>query len=238
MAIPGEHGFGSEATAGACVIEPNGNPPGLEPGRIAIFTASAIGYVDNPEALYARALGWGLHRRGHRVRMLEERRNSMLRRTLEVVGAAASRAAYENFPGILIHAFEPRTGAALMEWIARELSLVDLAIVVDGVGTEIARWIANLDHERLVRAYATYRPDDLTAERAVELELERYDAVFASSAPVAPVEWTFLPRAIAPQDLEGVAAAYLPPDAADLTTAVDEAVRTLETMLAPGGVLS
>lgn len=196
---------------------------------MAIFSASAVGYVDNPEALYARAIAWGLHQRGHYVRMLEERRNPVMRKTLETIGAAASRTVYEQFPGILIHGFEPRSGAALMEWLARELSLADLAIAVDGVPTEVARWIANLDHRKLQRVYVTYRPDELTADRAAEVELDRYDGVFASGSPAADVSWTPIQPSIAPQDLDSLDPRYLPADAGQITATPEDVARVLET---------
>jgi hypothetical protein len=198
---------------------------------VAIFSASAIGYVDNPEALYARAMAWGLHQRGHTVRMLEERRNPALRRTLESVGAGASRQAFESFPGILIHSFEPRRGPQLMEWVARELSLVDLAIAIDGLPVELTRWIANLDHARLARAFVTYRPDELTDERAVELELDRFDLVLASGSPQARLPWHALPQSIAPQDLEAIPHDYLPVPELPSRVAPEKLARELERLL-------
>ena len=192
-----------------------------------------MGYVGNPEALYARALAWGLHQRGHHVRMLEERRNPTLRRTLETVGSAASRLTYERFPGILIHAFERRSGAPLMEWLARELSLVDLAIAVDGVPVEVARWIANLDHRALRRVYVTYRPDELTLARVAEVELERYDGVFASGQPAAAIEWSAIRKAIAPQDQTSVPPEFLPDDTSEDLVSTDEVAQTLERFMLP-----
>ncbi len=189
-----------------------------------------MGYVDNPEALYARAIAWGLHERGHYVRMIEERRNATLRRTLEAVGSGAYRAVHDNFPGVLVHAFEPRSGAALMEWLARELSLVDIAIAVDGLPSDVARWIANLDHRALQRIFVSYRPDDLTSERATEFELERYDGVFASSSPKASIAWSPIQRALAPQDLATIPAQYLPLEPGEAATP-DEVARTIEAAM-------
>lgn len=166
--------------------------------------------MHNPEALYARAIAWGFHQQGRHVRMLEERRNAALRRTLESVGGAASRHAFEAFPGILMHSFEPRSGASLMEWVARELSLVDLAIAIDGAGEELTRWIANLDHSTLTRIFVTYRPNELSKERVGQLELARFDAVFAPSEPAARIEWRPVGRSIAQQDLRSVPHHYLP----------------------------
>lgn len=116
-----------------------------------------------------------------------------------------------------------------MEWLARELSLVDLAIAIDGLPTEVARWIANLDHPELQRVFLTYRPDELTPERAEEIELERYDGVFASGSPVADIEWTPIGRAIAPQDLESVAPEYLPRSYRDEFVTPDEVARVIES---------
>jgi len=166
--------------------------------------------------------------------MLEERRNATLRRTLETVGGAASRIVYEHFPGVLVHAFEPRSGAPLMEWLARELSLVDLAIAIDGLPTEVARWIANLDHRDLRRVFVTFRPDELTPGRAIESELERYDAVFASGQPGAELLWTPIRKTIVQQDLDLVAPAHLPVAPADGWATADESARLLEAVMIPG----
>jgi len=163
--------------------------------------------------------------------MLEERRNPVLRKTLEVAGSAASRAVYDNFPGILVHGFEPRRGAPLMEWLARELSLVDLAIAIDGLPTEVARWIANLDHRSLRRVYVTYRPERLTEERAAEIELERYDATFATSAPEASRPWIQIHKSIAEQDIQALPHQYVPlADSPDLVPP-EEVARLLESFM-------
>ena len=163
--------------------------------------------------------------------MLEERRNPSLRRTLEEVGSGASRHVYEAFSGVLFHSYEPKTGATLMEWLARELSLVDLAIAVDGLPLEVARWIANLAHPDMRRAYVTYRPEDLSAERAGELEIERYDAILASGEPAADLVWIPVRKSIAPQDRAAISATYLPPPDQDEEAAPDDIARTIESLL-------
>ncbi len=195
-----------------------------------IFSQSAIGYVGNQEALFARGLAWGLHQRGHIVRMLEERRNPALQRTLRAVGASASRQAFDDFPGIHIHSFEPRSGAALMEWIARELSQVDLAIVVDGLPNEVTRWVANLDHRLIVRVFVTFRPNDLNDERAQNLELPRYDLIFSSSQPEASIEWQAIQPTVAPPDFAAVPPQFLPDE--DVSSIADpiEVAREIERM--------
>ena len=175
----------------------------------------------------------GFSELGYAVRMLEERRNATLKRTLETVGSNASRHVYSSFPEILIHSFEPRTGALLMEWLARELSVSDYAIVVNGVPVELARWVANLDHKSLGRAYVTYRPEEMTDDRRSELELDLYDGIFATSAPPASIDWRRIERAIASRDLEHIDPAFLPPmkvgdTQADPATVAQEILRKLE----------
>jgi len=164
--------------------------------------------------------------------MLEERRNPTLRKTLEVVGSEAHRAAHEGFHGILIHAFEKRTGASLMEWLARELSLVDLAIAVDGLPIEVGRWIANLDHRALQRVFISYRPERLTQAQISEMELDRYDQIFASSRPAADVSWQPIHKAIAPQDMQAVPPEYLPDDFDADAGTPEEAAKLLEAFVA------
>ncbi|MFW6074552.1 MAG: hypothetical protein ACOC9Y_03090, partial [Chloroflexota bacterium] len=93
--------------------------------RITFFPASAIGHVGYPEAILIRGLAHGLLEQGHDVRLVEERRNPVLTRSLEHEGSAVSRHVFDAHPTLAIHTFTPRTGAPLMEWISRELSLVD-----------------------------------------------------------------------------------------------------------------
>ena len=204
----------------------------IPPKRIGIFTHSAVGYVENPEALYSRAIAWGLHERGHQVRMLEERRNPSLRKTLEVVGSGASRHVYEAFSGVLIHSYEPKRGAPLMEWLARELSLVDLAIAIDGLSVETARWIANLSHPDTRRAFLTYRPGELTPARAAEIEIERYDAVLASSAPAVNIAWLPIKKSIAPQDRSAIPPEHMPALIAGEEAEPGAVARSIESLLA------
>lgn len=163
--------------------------------------------------------------------MLEERRNPALRRTLETVGAAASRQVFENFRDIMIHSFEPRTGPALMEWVIRELSSSDLVIAIDGMPVELTRWIANLDHAVLTRAFVTYRPETLTVERAAELEVERFDVVLASGPPAVELDWEQITPVLAPQDRAAIPSAHLPPGVPDSQESLDEVANRFERLV-------
>lgn len=118
-----------------------------------------------------------------------------------------------------------------MEWLARELSLVDLAIVVDGAPVDVVRWIANLDHQELSRVFLTYQPETLTDHRATELEISRYDAVYSTSTPQAAIDWLPIGFSIAPQDSRSIPAEYLPVLQPDRVMSPDEAARSLESAL-------
>ncbi len=168
--------------------------------HITFLPGSVVGYVGYPEALFVRGLATGLVERGHRIRILEERQNEFLKRTLLDAGAEPSRHFHQQFPNLMYHTFEPRSGAPLLEWVLGELSMVDVAVAVDGIGNELCRWIANLTETRLIRAYMTFNPDELTSEKAGSLELEKYDLILAPSRPAAQLPWSEIPPALASQD--------------------------------------
>lgn len=138
--------------------------------------------------------------RGNSVRIVEQRRNHALARTLRQTGSGASRHFYEQFRDIQLVTYEPRSGAHLLEWVTRELALIDVAVAVGDIDDELCRWIANVTRERLTRVYLTWEPEELTAERVEQLELGLFDLILAPSAPSAPVAWLEVPRVVAPAD--------------------------------------
>jgi hypothetical protein len=168
--------------------------------RITFLPGSVVGYVSYPEALFTRGLADGLVERGHDVRIVEERQNDILKRTLIEVGAEPSRHFHQQYPKLRYHTFEPRTGAPLLEWVIGELSLVDVAVAVEGIGNELCRWIANLTSTELIRAYMTFRPEALTDEVATSLELEKYDVILSPSRPAAQLPWSAIPPVLAGKD--------------------------------------
>ena len=117
--------------------------------------------------------------RGNEVRIVEERQNAAFARTLRAVGAVASRHFYDEFRTIQHHTYEPRSGASLLEWVTRELALIDVAVAVAGIESELCRWLANVSQEGLARAYLTFDPDSLTDDVVAALELERFDLILA-----------------------------------------------------------
>ncbi|HUG16354.1 MAG TPA: hypothetical protein VMM78_15225 [Thermomicrobiales bacterium] len=147
--------------------------------RVTFFTGSVIGYVDNPAALLTRGLAHGLALRGHDVRVVESRRNPAFVRTMEQAGAAAARHFFDAFPTIQYHTYEPRSGASLLEWVTREIALLDVAVAVGGLDRELCRWIANVSRQRLLRAYLPWTLADVAPKRLLELEIALFDAVLA-----------------------------------------------------------
>jgi hypothetical protein len=134
------------------------------------------------------------------VRVVEERQNEALTRTLRATGSHAARHVYESFPLIQYTTFEPRSGAPLLEWVTRELSLIDVGVAVQGLQDELCRWIANVTRENLTRAYLAWHPEELTTERADYLELARYDRILATGQPSADIDWDSISPTIAAQD--------------------------------------
>ena len=191
---------------------------GRQPVKVTFFVNSIVGYVDNASALYTRALAHGLALRGNDVRVVEPRQNEQLARTLRAVGSSASRHVHEAFPLFQYTSFEPRSGARLLEWVTREVALIDVAVAVGGVDDELCRWLANVTRDELTRAYLAWEPADLTQERVSYLEIEKYDVILTLAAPSADVDWVAVQRSIALQDMGDATGGYadsLPVDLRD-----------------------
>lgn len=199
--------------------------------RITFFPASAIGHVNYPEAILVRGLASGLHARGHDIRIVEERRNPVLTQTLQKEGATISRHVYEAHPELVIHSYTGRTGARLLEWVSRELSLVDVGVAVHGLPDEVARWIANLTHPTLIRTYLTYSPIDLTNDLIQSLEIDRLDNVFAPGQPAAAVDWESVPPSISDADRAAGLLDEIPANLRDALVDPDVAARAFEAAL-------
>lgn len=142
----------------------------------------------------------GLSLRGNEVRIVEERQNPDFAHTLRAAGSAASRHFYERFRMFQHHTYEPRNGAQLLEWVSREIALIDVAVAVAGLQPELCRWLANISREGGIRAYLTFEPQALTDEVASRLELEKFDLILAPSQPVAALDWQPIARSVAEQD--------------------------------------
>ena len=173
---------------------PSGAEAATERLRITFFCGSVIGYRGDPAALPTRALADALGRRGHIVRLTEERMNAAFTQTLREVGGNAVRTIHDTFPHMQIHAWEARQGARLLEWLTRELALVDVAVVVDGAGDLLTEWVAMIERRRLVRVYLHWGNQPISAERAAALHLDQFDLVLSAAAGA-------LPYSLAPQDL-------------------------------------
>ena len=168
--------------------------------KVTFFAESVVGYVGNPSAIYTRGIAHGLSLRGNEIRIVEERQNAAFARTLRAVGAVASRPFYEEFRTIQHHTYEPRSGAALLEWVTRELALIDVAVAVAGIEPELCRWLANVSQEGLTRVYMTFEPESLTADVVAALELEGFDLILATGQPTADIAWRPIVPTIAAQD--------------------------------------
>lgn len=168
--------------------------------KITFFVESVVGFVENPAAITTRGLAHGLSLRGNEVRIVEERQNAAFSRTLRVARAEASRHFYDNFRTIQHHTFEPRSGAALLEWITRELALIDVAVAVEGVNDELCRWLANVSQPGLTRAYLTFDPEALTDEVVESLQLGMFELILAPSAPAAEIAWRQISPTVAGHD--------------------------------------
>jgi hypothetical protein len=168
--------------------------------KVTFFAGSVVGYVENPTAIYTRGLAHGLSLRGNEIRIVEERQNAAYTRTLRAVGADAARHFHDTFKVFQHHTYEPRRGSQLLEWVTRELSLIDVAVAVAGIEPELCRWLANVSRDGLVRAYLTFEPELLTDEVVAALELERFDVILAPRQPAASIAWRPIVAGVAAQD--------------------------------------
>ncbi len=203
--------------------------------RITFFPGSIVGYVDHPQAILTRGLAYGLSEIGHDVRIVEERQNALLTNTLLSQGAAPSRHFHDHFSRFQYHTYEPRTGPQLLEWVTRELALIDVAVAVDGVEQELCRWIGNVTREGLIRAFLTFEPESLTDERAAAFDIDKYDIVLAPDKPDADLPWSEVPPTIAPADDVPEIREHLPPavaqklvDPITAARAFEETIRVLQ----------
>ncbi len=153
--------------------------------KVTFFVESVVGYVDNPTAIYTRGLAHGLSLRGNDVRIVEERQNDAVTRTLLAAGSGVARHFHDTFRMFQHHTYEPRSGAQLLEWVTRELSLIDVAVAVAGIDSELCRWLANVSREGLVSTYLTFEPENLTDEVVAALDLDRFDLILAPRQPAA-----------------------------------------------------
>lgn len=200
--------------------------------KITFFPGSVVGYIDHPQAILTRGLAYGLAQRGNDVRIVEERQNEILKRTLLAIGAGPSRHFHEQFlPNLQYHTYEPRTGAPLLEWVTRELALIDVGVAVDGVEQELCRWLGNVNREGLIRAYLTFDPGALTDERARQLDIDKYDIVIAPSKPAADLPWSELTPVVAtPDDVPDITQ-HLPASIRDAATDAGDAAIAFEKIV-------
>jgi hypothetical protein len=178
--------------------------------RITFFAGSVVGYVENPSALLTRGLAHGLALRGHDVRVVEQRRNEAYVRTVVQERAGAARHFFDAFRTIQHHTYDPRTGAPLLEWLTREVALIDVAVAVGGLDDELCRWIANVTRDRLLRSYLAWELPDVAASRLVGLEIERFDLILAPFySGELPVPVRLIPATAAGADVDAGLAATL-----------------------------
>ena len=157
--------------------------------RITFVAPTVVGYAADPNALFVRGLAQALGERGHIVRVVEPRQNHAFARTLRTVGAQASREFHEHFTAFQHHTFEAVSGSRLLEWVTREIALVDVVVTVAGLEDELVLWLANLTRARLRRAFLTYQPESLVNSMADRLQVARFDVVLAPFQPAANLAW-------------------------------------------------
>lgn len=188
--------------------------------KITFIAPTVVGYIAYPDALYVRGLAQALGESGHIVRVVEPRQNHAFASTLRAVGSTAARQFHADFTGFQHHTFEPSTGGRLLEWVTRELALIDAAIVVDGLDDELTRWFANVTRPGLQRAYLALHPEKLSDALAVRLQLALFDLILAPQQPVADLTWRRMYRTVARADMSNGLAEQAADDWVDNAAAV------------------
>ncbi len=112
--------------------------------RWAIFAASVISPVDNPDAYLWRALGARLKQLGQDATFFEPRGNAALRALLHRSGSAALKDFRLNHPDVEYRTLEPRTGADLVEWMTRTLATIDVALIQSNAPAPLIEWLGKL----------------------------------------------------------------------------------------------
>lgn len=171
---------------------------------------SVVGYVGNPAALPTRALAHGLALRGNDVRVVEERQNHAFVRTLREHGSEPSRHFHEHFAALQHTTWETRTGAPLLEWVTREVALIDVAVVVAGVNDEVCQWIANITRAGLTRVYVDWEPQLLSDANAARLQLANFELILSPAQPEAHVQWMPIALSLAGADADAGLADHVP----------------------------
>jgi hypothetical protein len=175
--------------------------------KVTIFAPTVIGYVAWPDALFVRGLAGALADRGHDVRVVEERRNRYFSETLRVAGSTPSREFFDSFPLVQHHTYEPRSGARLLEWVTREIALLDVAVAVAGIDEELQHLLGSLVHPGLSRVFVAF--GDVPSDQAAHLAA--YDGLLSPRATHDTARWFPLPATVATSDqarLDGPSAAH------------------------------
>jgi hypothetical protein len=149
--------------------------------RWAIFSASVVSAVDNPDAYLLRALGRLLSEQGHEAIFFEERGNPAVRALLRRSGGRVLNDFRERHPWIDYRTVDPQSGVVLVEWLTRTLSTTDIALVQRDTPAEIARWVGRLTRPHL----QTYLLDtglnpSPTTEEIADREPESFSGVFVA----------------------------------------------------------
>ncbi|HEU5424477.1 MAG TPA: hypothetical protein VFU72_13105 [Nitrolancea sp.] len=154
--------------------------------RWAIFPASVVSAVDNPDAYLLRALGQVLAERGDQATFFEERANPAVRALLRRSGGQALADFRARHPEIDYRTTDPRTGADLVEWLTRTLGTYDIALALAAAPAELVGWLGRLSRTHL-RTYLLdtgYEP--ALDEAAIEArEPGNFTGIFAGSDTIA-----------------------------------------------------
>jgi hypothetical protein len=117
--------------------------------RWAIFTASVVSAIDNPEAYLWRVLGSRLREIGHEAFFFEPRGNEPVRALLHRSGSRALKEFSFRHPDVEYRTLEPRKGADLVEWMTRTLATVDVAVIQSNVEPDLINWMGQLTRPHL-----------------------------------------------------------------------------------------
>jgi hypothetical protein len=150
--------------------------------RWAVFTASVLSSVDNPDAYLWRTLATLLRQRGDEAIFYEPRGNAALRALLQRSGSGALKEFRSRHPDIEYRTLEPRVGAELVEWMTRTLATADVALVQSTASPLLIEWLGKLTRHHLRTFFVDSGWDHLSAsETNLAEHLAGFTAIAAGS---------------------------------------------------------
>ena len=151
------------------------------PLRFVAYSGSILADIDNPLATSIRAMLAALAQLGHEVVHLEQRKNPLLMRQLDVRGSAAMREFARVLPQVPYRQVDPVPRRERGVGVARDIATADIVLAYPGTPESILEELASLNTPRKVRITPPGMPGDI--EMSGDLALAPAVLCRANEAP-------------------------------------------------------